>query len=330
MSPLQPLNDFTGTYVTMFNPTASTILFSTVIYNTTSNSSVFESGVDVDAQGNVYVGGFTAQPSLPTTAGAYQTALKGNRDAFVAKINVSPAITPGGVVPVYSTVSTVQPGEWVSIFGSNLATGTATWTGNFPTSLAGTSVTIDGKAAYLWYVSPTQINLQVPNDATTGSVPVVVKTGSGASATSTVTLAPFAPSFNLLDAKHIAGIILRSNGSGAYGGGSYDIVGPTGSSLGYPTVAAKAGDIVELYGVGFGPTSPTVAPGAAFAGAAATTNPVTVSINNVNVTPSFAGETSAGLYQLNITIPSGLGTGDVSLQASVGGAQTPIVVISLQ
>src|SRR5208283_1417022 len=130
---------------------------------------------------------------------------------------------------------------------------------------------------------------------------------------SAVTLAPFAPSFSLLDSKHVAGIIPRSNGSGAYGGGTYDIIGPTGSSLGYATVAARAGDTVELFGVGFGPTNPPVPAGAAFSGAAATTNPVTLSINSVSVTPFFAGETSAGLYQLNVTIPAGLGAGDVPL-----------------
>src|ERR1019366_10623502 len=100
-----------------------------------------------------------------------------------------------------------------------------TWTGNFPMSLGGTSVTINGRPAYLWYVSPGQINLQAPDDGTTGTVPVVVMTANG-SATSTVTLAPFAPSFLLLDTKHVTGIILRANGTGAYGGGTYDIVGP--------------------------------------------------------------------------------------------------------
>jgi uncharacterized protein (TIGR03437 family) len=102
-------------------------------------------------------------------------------------------------------------------------------------------------------------------------------------ATSTVTLALVAPSFNVLDAKHVAGITLRSNGSGAHGGGAYDIIGPTGSSLGYPTGAAKAGETVELFGVGFGPTNPAVPAGALFAGAAPTTNPVTLSIDNVSV-----------------------------------------------
>jgi uncharacterized protein (TIGR03437 family) len=191
-------------------------------------------------------------------------------------------------------------------------------------------VTIDGKPAYLWYVSPGQINLQAPDDTATGAVPVVVTT-SGGSSTSTVTLGKFGPSFSLLDAKHVTGIILRYDGSGAYGGGAYDIVGPTGTSLGYSTVAAKAGDIVELFGVGFGPTTPTVLAGEAFSGAAPTINPVTLLINNVTVTPSFAGLSGAGLYQITLTVPAGLGTGDVPLVASVGGVQTPSsVVISLQ
>jgi uncharacterized protein (TIGR03437 family) len=182
----------------------------------------------------------------------------------------------------------------------------------------------------MWYVSPTQINLQVPDDSATGPVTVVVTTPNG-TASSTVTLAQFAPSFNLLDTKHVAGIILRSNGSGAYGGGTYDIIGPTGTALGYATVAAKAGDSIELFGVGFGPTSPHVAAGAIFSGSASTTNTVSLRINNASVNPSFAGLSAAGLYQINFTVPAGLGTGDVALVATVGSASTqPSVVISLQ
>jgi uncharacterized protein (TIGR03437 family) len=191
---------------------------------------------------------------------------------------------------------------------------------------------IDGRYAYLSYVSPGQINLQAPDDTATGSVSVVVTT-SGGSATATVTLAQFAPSFFLFDSKHVTGVILRSDGSGAYGGGgnSYDILGPTGTSLGYKTVAAKAGDILELFGTGFGPTNTTVEAGQAFAGAAPTTNTVNLLINNVSVTPMWAGLSAAGLDQINVTIPAGLGTGDVPLVATVGGAQTPLyVVISLQ
>lgn len=241
-----------------------------------------------------------------------------------------PSIFSGGIVPVSSSASIIQPGEWVSIYGTNLASSTATWTGSFPTSLGGTSVAINSKAAYISFASPGQINVQAPSDTAAGPVPVVVTTANG-SATSTVTLAPFAPSLLLLDTKHVAGIILRSNGSGAYGGGAYDIIGPTGTSLGYSTVAARAGDTIELFGTGFGPTNPPVPAGQAFSGAAPTTSPVTLLINNLSVPLSFAGLSGAGLYQLNLTVSSGLGTGDVSLQSSVGGVQTPSgVVISLQ
>jgi trimeric autotransporter adhesin len=242
----------------------------------------------------------------------------------------APTLLTGGIVPAYSSVNTIEAGEWISLYGSNLASSMAAWNGAFTTSLGGTSVTIDGKAAYLSYVSPDQINVQAPDDTATGSVPVVVTTASG-SVTGTVTLAAFAPSFLLLDGKHVAGIIVRPNGSGAYGGGSYDIIGPTGTSVGYATVAAQAGDAIELFAVGLGPTHPPVPAGQPSTGAAPTTNAVNVLINNVSVTPAFAGLSGAGLYQLNLTVPVGLGAGDVPIEALVGGAQTQSgVVLSLR
>jgi hypothetical protein len=76
---------------------------------------------------------------------------------------VSATINPSGVVPVYSEVPIVQPGSWISIYGSNFASTTTLWNGNFPTSLGNVSVTIDGKPGYLWFVSPGQINLQAPD-----------------------------------------------------------------------------------------------------------------------------------------------------------------------
>jgi uncharacterized protein (TIGR03437 family) len=211
----------------------------------------------------------------------------------------------------------------VSIYGTNLANSTVSWSGTFPTSLGGTSVTINGKAAYLSYASPNQINVQAPNDTAIGAVPVVVTTASG-TATSTVTLAPVAPSFLLFDSQHVVGIILGSDGT-------YNIIGPTGNSLGYTTVAAKAGDKIELFAMGLGPTNPTVAAGQAFSGKAPTTNPVKLLIDNVSVTPASAELSSAGVYQINLTVPAGLGTGDVPLVATMGGVKTPSgVVISLQ
>jgi uncharacterized protein (TIGR03437 family) len=301
-------------------PANAAIIYVSPAYYTTGTTTLVEP--NVFSAGNIF-----GSPPPPGTLNDF-----GPNFQFTAAGAVSPpSITLNGVVPVFSTVSTIQPGEWVSIYGSNLAAASATWAGNFPTTLGTTtSVTINGKLAYLWFVSPAQINLQTPNDSATGTVPVVVTTATGV-ATSTVTLSPFAPSFSLLDAKHVTGIILRSDGSGAYGGGHYDIIGPTGTSLGYATVAAKAGDTLELFGVGFGPTSPVVTPGQVFTGSAPTTSAVSLRVNNVSVTPLFAGLSSAGLYQINLTVPPGLGTGDLPLVASVGGVSTQTgVVISLQ
>src|SRR5580693_9505934 len=78
--------------------------------------------------------------------------------AVVTFYDISPAILPAGVVPIYSPVPVVQPGSWVSIYGANLAGSTVGWNGNFPPSLGGTSVTVDGIPAYLRFVSPGQIN----------------------------------------------------------------------------------------------------------------------------------------------------------------------------
>jgi uncharacterized protein (TIGR03437 family) len=58
---------------------------------------------------------------------------------------------------------------------------------------------------------------------------------------------------------------------------------------------------------------------------------VQIQVNGTSITPAFAGLTSAGLYQINVTIPQGLGTGDQPLLATVAGAQTQsTVVVSLQ
>ncbi len=193
-------------------------------------------------------------------ANIWVTNANDNNVTKFADVGSGPYVSPGGVVPVNSTARTIQPGEWVSIYGNNLASQTVVWNGNFPTSLGGTSVEVNGVPAYLYFVSSGQIDFQAPDSTVSQTVPVVVTTANGR-ATSSVTLGQFGPSFCLLDAKHVAGIILRYDGSGAYGQGTYDILGPTGSSLGYATVAAKAGDVVELFGVGFGPTKPAVPAG---------------------------------------------------------------------
>jgi uncharacterized protein (TIGR03437 family) len=250
---------------------------------------------------------------------------------LAAADTVAVSISQGGVVPIYSAATTIQPSSWISIYGSNLATGAQGWNNDFPTSLNGTSVLINNKPAYLLFVSPGVIDAQAPDDTARGSVVVQVNTPGG-NASSTVTLGDVGPSFSVLGAKYVAGVIPRSDGSGTQGGGTYDFLGPKGSPLGFVTVPAKAGDVVALYGVGFGPTTTSPPAGGPLpAGPAAIAkDPIQVLINGVAINAP-AALSEAGLYQLNITIPPGLGTGDMPIIATVNGVQTPTgIFISLQ
>jgi uncharacterized protein (TIGR03437 family) len=143
-------------------------------------------------------------------------------------------------------------------------------------------------------------------------------------------LARSGPAFLLLNSRYATGVIPTPNGSGAYDGGAYDLLGPTGY-FSFSARPVKVGEVLELYGVGFGPTNPPVPAGQAFSGAAPTLpQTVTITIGGVPATVQFSGIVSAGLYQLNVVVPS-VASGDQLLQASAGGAQTPGgVYISVQ
>jgi len=246
--------------------------------------------------------------------------------AATVTLAAPPSILPSGVVPVFSSATTIQPGSWASIYGSNLAAGTTLWNGTFPTMLGGTTVTVNGKNAYLWFVSPGQINFQAPNDTATGTVPVVVTTGVGSSS-STVTLEPYGPSFSLLNSKYATAVVLTS-GPGNSGGG-YDIIGPVGA-FPYPTRPVKPGETVVLYGVGFGPTKPPVLAGQLFSGDAPSPVLPQITIGGVQAQVAFTGIVEAGLFQLNVVVPNA-GSGDQLLQATIGGVTTQNnVFITLQ
>lgn len=244
----------------------------------------------------------------------------------IATSNGLPTINAGGVVPVNSSATTIDQGEWVSIYGTNLASTTTVWKGDFPTSLGGTSVTIDNRPAYLWFVSPTQINLQVPNDSATGSILVSVTTAAG-TASSTVTLALEAPSFNLFSSKYPAAIVPTS-GPGNSGAG-YDYIGPSGA-FSFPSRPVKAGETLLLYGVGFGLTAPPVPAGQSFSGAAPSVTPPVITIGGISADVAFAGIVEAGLFQFNVVVPDA-GSGDQPLVATIGGVSTPSnIFITLQ
>jgi uncharacterized protein (TIGR03437 family) len=216
----------------------------------------------------------------------------------------------------------IAPGSWVTIQGTNLARTNPgrTWrsdeivNGNLPTVLDGVSVTINGKPAYVYYISPTQVNVQAPSDTTQGPVNIIVTNNGISSAPATAQLQTLSPAFFL------------------YGGGSYAIATryPDNARVGNPnkipdTVAAQPGDVLILWGTGFGPTDPTTPAGVVVnsAATAQTLPAVTVGGVAVNVIGTALSPGSAGLYQVAIQLPASLPAGDVTVQASSGGLQSP-------
>jgi len=230
----------------------------------------------------------------------------------------TPVISTAGIVPVFSTATTISPGSWISIFGSNFATGTSVWNGNFPTQLGNVVVTIDSRPAYLWYVSPGQINAQVPADSNTGGVTVAVTTPGG-TATQTVSLSSVSPSFSLFTSKYPVAIVMTPGAPGNSGLG-YDIIGPSGA-FSFPSRPVRSGETVILYGVGFGATDPPVTPGQAFSGLAYSGTVPNILIGDIPVEVDFAGIVEAGLFQFNVVVPNA-GGGDLILQAYINGAST--------
>ena len=233
-----------------------------------------------------------------------------------AQVSVTLVITgtqPAPIVAAVASAASYQPGlasgTWIAVFGTNLSASTYTWqdsdfvNGQLPTSLQGVSVTINGVAAYVAYISPTQINLLAPDDPTIGSVQVQVTAAQQNSNALSAPKTLFAPAFFTL-------------GGGAYVAAlhaDYSLVGAPNLLPGAVTQPAKPGETILLYGTGFGPTTPaTPAPLA---------NPVQIKIGGVAATVAFAGLAGPGLYQFNVTVPD-LPSGDAAVLATIGGVTT--------
>ncbi len=227
-----------------------------------------------------------------------------------------PSIAAGGIANAASGAAGIAPGAWISVYGANLATAaralasTDIVSSAIPAALGGVSVQIDGKAAFVDYVSASQINVLAPDDATTGSVLVAVTNAAGTSAAIAAVSQPLLP--GLFTLSNYAAAVRPSDGA---------IINGTGAAVsGYTTAAAaKAGDVLELYGTGFGPATGAPATGTVFSGAYPTVNAVAVTIAGVSAFVSFAGLVGPGLYQINLTVPGGLSAGDNIVIASAGG-----------
>jgi len=230
-----------------------------------------------------------------------------------------PTISANGVVNGASFLPGFSQGSWITVKGANLAGTTRIWAAadfvgnNLPTLLDGVGVMVNGKAASVYYISPTQLNVLAPADAALGPVQVQVtyagQTGNGMSATES-SFSPAMFMFEPLGQKYVAAVRID---------GQY--IGPANLYSGL-TVPARAGDVLQLYGTGFGPTNPGTTIGQTISGAPPTANKVTATIGDVPAPVQFAGLVYPGEYQFNIEVPAGLPPGDNLVVLTVGGVST--------
>jgi len=312
-------------------------------------------GVIVDASGNIYIGdSFNNRIRKVDTSGIITTIAGGH---FGAIGDGGPAVDaslalPGGMAfdsagnlyfadtnhdlvrkisglgagPVITSVLNgasllpgIAPNTWATIKGSNLSSVIDTWdkaviNGKLPASLDGVSVTVAGQPAYIYYVSSGQINFVVP-DIGFGPEQVIVSNASGSSAPFTATSSQYGPAFFLWPGSQT--VATRQDFTWAVKNGTFS---------GTATTAAKPGDVVILWGTGFGPTSPLAPVGIQIPSdqTYSTGTLPAITINNVAATVYGAALApgNAALFQVAIQVPDSTPDGDWPIQATIGGVQS--------
>jgi len=230
--------------------------------------------------------------------------------AAAAGFTLSPAgpqLNTGGVVNAAGNLGTVlAPGSLVSAYGAQFSTATAqTPSVNLPTTLAGLTLYVNGFQAPLLLVSPGQVNFQIPWEVASGPVTVTMVSNDPLGTlgnTLSVNIGPYSP-----------GIFAVTHA---------DFSRVTASA------PAAAGETLILWATGLGAVSPSVPtgqpPGAGVV-AVTRTNP-TVTVGGASGTVLFSGLSGfAGLYQVNVQMPSQVAAGTATpLVLSIGGQSTTV------
>ncbi len=239
----------------------------------------------------------------------------GEQHGLFGSLQAAPSVAANAVANAASYVTTISPGGFVAITGTNLAATLRTWTttdfvgGKLPTSIDGVSATVNGKPAYIYYVSPSQIDLIPAADTTQGAVQVVVSNNGLASATTTATMATYAPGFFLAKNSYIAAT--HADGT---------LIGPT-TLFPNNSTPAKAGETISLYATGLGAATPTQE-GILVTAPVPTAVQPTVTVNGAAATVTYSGLSSAGLNQVNIVVPAGTPAGDQAVVLTIGGVKS--------
>jgi uncharacterized protein (TIGR03437 family) len=211
----------------------------------------------------------------------------------------------------------LAPNTWASVIGGGLATTSRSWAAtdfsgaNLPTGIDGVSVTVNGAAAPVSYIGPSQIDFLVPASAASGTAQVQVNNNGQISASAAVTLLPAAPAFFWLTGnKYIA----ATHADGA-------LAGPTTLIAG-ATTPVMPGETIVLYGTGFGVTSPAAPNNATFAAPLSLPALPTITIGGAPATVTYAALIEPGTYQIDVVVPVTLPAGDAAVVATVSGQQS--------
>jgi uncharacterized protein (TIGR03437 family) len=281
------------------------------------------------SQGNltVYVAGNAANGDLTERGDhIYATSftLTPQAQAVPSLDNILSASAFGGY-------TTVAPATWMELYGSGLSGTTRQWGGadfsgtKAPTSLDNVKVTIGGQNAFVYYISPTQINAQVPSNVSTGSQPVIVTNGSTSTPARNVTVNALQPgllapsSFSVGGKQYVVAQIAPDN----------TFALPPGAISGLTTRQVKPGETVVIYGVGFGPVQDSggqdIPAGTIVTAANKLAKSFSMSIGGQPATLIYQGlaPNFVGLYQFNVTVPNIADNDLAPLTYTLDGAAGP-------
>lgn len=218
----------------------------------------------------------------------------------------------------------LAPGSIISLFGSNLANGTASTPGvPLGTTLAGASAVMAGVELPLFYGSSGQVNALVPSGININtSQQILLQRDNTYSVPISVNVAAAEPAIFLYPLP----------GDPATQGA---IVNAVSYAVADPTTPAKAGDTLTIFCTGLGAVSPAIPDGAAAPSSplSYTVATPTVSIGGKTVAPSFSGLSPGfvGLYQINVAVPSGIASSNqVPVMLTIAGETSPPATIAVK
>ncbi len=261
--------------------------------------------------------------SITITALASANATNSPQALAVILAVGAPTISQDGVVngASFSKEAVVSPGSIASLFGISLAAGTAA-VSEFPvpTTLAGTQVLVNNTPAPLFFVSPSQINFQMPAEAAGTTAQVNVVSGALRGQAIAVKVAPEVPGiFTAVPGGTGQGAVLNQDFS----------PNPAQNS-------ATPGSVVQIFATGLGATNPPAAtgqPGATSAPFHLTVMTPAVMIGGASAEVLFSALAPGfvGLYQVNARVPAGTAAGSaVPLQIQIGGRSSNTVTLAVR